>query len=85
MLDKDYFQQISFKCIKIPFSRPWLCWNTVIEEYGKNLIRCFETLKLLIFVLRLPLSEPSKDNIVNFFFLDSTDIDPHALNAEFSK
>ena len=60
--------------------------NMLIEEYGNNLIRCFETLKPLIVVLRLLLAEPSIENIVKLikFFLDNTDIDPHALHAEFS-
>ena len=52
-------------------------------EYSKNLIQCFETQKPIIVVLRPPLVEPSKDNII-ISFLNSNDIDPHALNAEFS-
>ena len=60
--------------------------NMLIEEYGNNLIRCFETLKPLIVVLQPPLAEPSIENIVKLvkFFPDNTDIDPHALHAEFS-
>ena len=60
--------------------------NMLIEEYGNNLIRCFETPKPLIGVLQPPLAEPSIENIVKLvkFFPDNTDIDPHALHAEFS-
>ena len=85
MADKDYSQQISYGCIKIPFSRSWLYLETFIEEYGNNLIRCFEKIKPLIVVLRLPLAEPSIENIVKLvkFFPDRTDIDSHALCAEF--
>ena len=86
LLDKDYFQQISYRCIKIPLSRPWLCLKNFIEGYGNNLIRCFEILKPVIVVLRPLLAEPSIENILNLvkFFPDSTDINPHALHAEFS-
>ena len=60
--------------------------NMLIEEYDNNLIRCFDTLKTLIVVLRPPLAEPSIENIIKVvkFFLDIIDIDPHALHAEFS-
>ena len=60
--------------------------KTVIEEYGNNLIRCFETLKPLIVVLRPQLAEPSIENIVKLvkLFPDRTDINPHALHAELS-
>ena len=60
--------------------------NILIEEYGNNLIRCFETLKPLIVVLRPPLPELSIENIIKLvkFFPDNTDTDPHALHAEFS-
>ena len=58
----------------------------LIEEYGNNLIRCFETVKPFIVVLRPPLAEPSIENIVKLvkFFPDNTDINPHVLHAEFS-
>ena len=60
--------------------------NMLIEEYGNNLIRCFETLKPFIVVLRPPLAEPSIENIVKLakFFPDNIDIDPHEFHVEFS-
>ena len=59
--------------------------NMLIEEYGNNLIRCFEELKPFIVVLRPPLAEPSIENIVKLvkFFPDNTDIDPHEFRVEF--
>ena len=61
------------------------CLKTLIKECGNNLIRCFETLNLSLFV-QPPLAEPSIENIVKFvkFVPDSTDINPHVLHAEFS-
>ena len=58
----------------------------LIEEFGNNLIRCFETLKRLIVVLRPPFAEPSIENIIKLvkFFTDNTDIDPDALHAKLS-
>ena len=60
--------------------------NMLIEEFGYNLIRCFETLKCLIVVLRPPFAEPSIKNIIKLvkFFTDNTDIDLHALHAKLS-
>ena len=57
--------------------------NMLIEELGNNLIRCFETLKRLIVVLRPPFAEPSIENIIKLvkFFTDNTDIDPHAYRT----
>ena len=45
----------------------------------------FEKIKPVIVVLRLPLAEPSIENIVKLvkFFPGRTDIDSHALRAEF--
>ena len=50
--------------------------NILIEEYGNNLIRCFETLKPLIVALRPPLPESSIENIIKLvkFFPDSIDL-----------
>ena len=58
----------------------------LIEEYGNNLIWCFEILKSLIVVLQPPLAEASIENIVKLvkFIPDNTGIDPHALHSEFS-
>ena len=38
--------------------------NMLIEEYGNNLIRFFETLKPLLVVLQPPLAESSIEDIV---------------------
>ena len=50
------------------------------------MIQCFETLKLLIVVLRPPLAEPSIANMVKLvkFFPDNTGIDPQVLHDKFS-
>ena len=59
--------------------------NMLIEEYGNDLIRCYETLRPLIVVLRPLPAKPSMENIVKLvtFFPNNTDIDPHALHAKF--
>lgn len=50
------------------------------------MIRCFEKLKPLAVVILPPFAAPSIKNILKLlkFFPGSTDINPHALHAEFS-